>query len=175
MYYVTILNTQYNNYIHSSILFSGLVSIEHFHTCTQVISHFDQLTLPMPRGQFIGSSTSDLELSLSKYSAQHTLASSIATETYTRVDSLLKLLKTGSKVKEDLEQDTKVDILDFSDAVTYLETRVEGVRRDVGVAREMCERRERLWNLSIQFNQLEPDVDEVTMTYMQVHVTVMLR
>ena len=84
------------------------------------------------------------------------------------MDSLLNLLKTGSKVNEDKEQGAK--IADYSDAIMYLETRVEGVRRDVGVANQVCERRERLWNLSIQFNQLGPDVDEVSSVDNDMHV-----
>ncbi len=122
----------------------------------------------MPRSQFISSAISDLETHLSKYSAQHTLALSLSTETYTLVDSLLQLLKNGAKVKSqstaDIGGNAKVHLqnIDYSSAIVYLETRIESVRQDVGVACTVCERRVSLWNLSIQFNQLEPDVDKVS-------------
>ena len=132
---------------------------------TQVLSKFNQLTLPMPRSHFIGSSTSDLELHHSKFSTQHSQAASNAVDTYTLTHSLLQLLKEGSKVNDSgakvEDQSIGKDDTDYSKAIEYLETRLEAVRNEVGVAREVCDRRERLWSLSIQFNQFEPDVDKV--------------
>lgn len=121
----------------------------------------------MPRSQFISSVTSDLEIHFSKYSTQHNLASSVATETYNLVDVLLQLLKNSTKVKDQSSSEPKQkgNILntDYLSAIAYIEKRVENVRQEVGVASVVCERRVRLWNLSIQFNQLEPDVDKVSL------------
>ena len=117
----------------------------------------------MPRSHFIGSSTSDLELHHSKFSTQHTQAANNAVSTYTLTHSLLQLLREGSKVSDSgsrVEGQSGLST-DYSSAIRYLEKRLETVRNEVGVAREVCGRREQLWNLSIQFNHLEPDVDKV--------------
>ncbi len=119
----------------------------------------------MPRSQFITSVTSDLELHLSKYTTQYNLASSVARETHTLVESLLELLKNGTKVKDQSSAEkspSRKNNINYSSAIAYLETRITSLRQEVGVASNVCERRMRLWNLSIQFNQLGPDFDKVS-------------
>lgn len=99
---------------------------------------------------------SDVEVRLEKYQSQRATVSSLATDTYDWTKVLIKRVQEASKAAEDART-----VLDYSGSLDFLKTKVEQVKEEERVVLEVCSRRERRWNLSILFSQLEPDVEKV--------------
>ena len=55
--------------------------------------------------------------------------------------------------------------VDYSSAVTSIEQRQEETKSLEEKVREVCHKREKRWRLSIQLDQLGPNVDKVSLLY----------
>lgn len=101
-------------------------------------------------------STSDVEVQLEHYQSQRATVLSLATDAYQWSELLKRRLEEATKAARDVQT-----VLDYSASLEFLETKMNEVRAEEQKVLEVFFRRERRWILSIQYDQLGPDVEKV--------------
>ena len=123
----------------------------------QLSEEFSRLSAPVPHGQFNGS-TSDVEPRLTSFLASWSKVRSESSAAFECCRDLMRRLKDAEKSAKSAGSSVK-----YSSAEESIERRLEEAKGVEWKVREICLKREERWKLALQFNQLEPDVDKVTL------------
>ena len=121
----------------------------------QLTEEFARLSSPVPHGQFNGS-TSDVEPRLSSFLASWSKVCSESSVVFECCQDLVKRLKDAEKSAKSARSS-----VNYSSAEESIEHRLEEGKAVEWKVREICLKREKRWKLTLQFNQLGPNVDKV--------------
>ena len=127
-----------------------------FHYCDfQLTEQFHRLSAPLPPDQFDGVA-SDVEPRLSAFLLSRSKVNSECSSVFSHCQELVKRLNDASESAKSAKSS-----VDYSAAKESIERRLGEARELEGKVKEVCLKREKRWNLSIQLCQLGPSVDQV--------------